>query len=188
MSMDHVVVGGGHFVERGGQLVQEFVEKGPDLMHVFNRATEGLNYTQHVQRSIQDRHLEHLDRISQRMSSGNRQAVIRLISDGNDNNFVDFTGADRGTDGGVDRSWGTMEHHSQNSRQVVEYDRHKEFFDKQAAGKDEVIKDLAESIGWAAAGDFGQAAEKGVEALGKQGQLWYESTVQLFDVLFGGDK
>ena len=31
MTLDRVVVGGGHFVERGGQLVQEFAEKAPHI-------------------------------------------------------------------------------------------------------------------------------------------------------------
>ena len=169
MSIDHVIVGGGHFIERSGVLIQEFVEKAPDLMGAFQRGTERLQYTQNVTPRITNPSII--------PSSIGRP--IRLISDGNDNNFVDFTGSDRGTDGGVDRSWGTLEHHNQDDNRL------EAFLDRQSELKNEVTQDMLESLGWAAAGRPDLAIEKGAEAVAKQGQIVYESTVDLIERIFG---
>lgn len=52
MSLDRVVVGGGHFVQRGGELVQQFVEKAPDLARAFERGTERMLFHSNVQHRI----------------------------------------------------------------------------------------------------------------------------------------
>lgn len=188
MSMDHVIVGGGHFVERGGMLIQEFVEKAPDLMSAFQRATGELELTRHVTSQLNERMLSQIDGQLNNVSSSDRSAAVRLISDGNDNNFVDFTGSDRGTDGGVDRSWGTIDHFFENNRSApapVEYNRTEAFLERQSEMSKEITQDMLEALGWAAAGRPDMALEKGVEAVAKQGQMVYESTMDLIDKIFG---
>lgn len=86
MSVDRVIVGGGHFVERGGQLVQELVEKGPNLMNAFERAQERLAF---------DRNIEIAPRVFtfhevlQQQNSDRLPIILCEANEGNDNNWVD---------------------------------------------------------------------------------------------------
>lgn len=52
MSVERVVVGGGHFIQRGTELVQQFAEKAPDLSQAFQRGTERMLYYSNVQPRI----------------------------------------------------------------------------------------------------------------------------------------
>lgn len=90
----HVIVGGGHFVERGGQLVQELAERGPRLVEAFQRGTEYLTIAEHVPVGVP--RVPTYTQI-QTMQERSRLPVIFVeANEGNDNNWFD-----RGDAGGA---------------------------------------------------------------------------------------
>lgn len=150
MSLDRVVVGGGHFVERGGQMVQELVERGPNLLSAFERAQERLSYASNV--PVAPR-VYTFQQASQHLQSNRPPIILCEAGEGNDNNWFDRN--DPGGASGPDAA---------------------DQFQTALEGWNEALL----SIGSATAGDMEGAVDHGAQAVEKWWENFSQSWSDLF--------